>query len=153
MKVPPRASRITRKEASEKSSSTLDATSNKDSTKKTWQIIFHTSENFSIGKTRSSNSLLLKFSFIANDDETETYEINMKPFIENSTLAKQHSFPIKLPNIGKPKQIRLKIHTKENEDDEDNEEEDIKWYLDRVRRISERKYFFYFYLFYVDRTY
>jgi len=148
LKVPPRASRITRKEASEKFSLTLHATSNKDSTKKTWQIIFYTSKiatgNFSIGKTRSSNSLILEFSFIADDDETETYEINMKPFIENSKLARQHSVPIKLRNIGKPEQIRLKIHITKNEDDEDDEEEEIKWHLDHVRRISEKNSFYIF---------
>jgi hypothetical protein len=65
----------------------------------------------------------------------------MKPFIENSKLARQHSFPIKLQNIGKPEQIRLKIYTRENEDDEDDEEEDIKWHLDHVRRIPEKNCF------------
>jgi hypothetical protein len=114
-----------RKELTRKSSLTSDESPKEKTTKKTWQIIFHTS-NIPIGKTFS-----VKFSFLANDedDETETSEVNIKQFDQTSKSERQYSFFIKLKNIGKPEQIRFKMFSKENDDDE---EEDIKWYLDHV---------------------
>ncbi len=115
-----------RKESTRKSSLTSDGSPKEKTAKKTWQIIFHTS-NIPIGKTFS-----VKFSFLANDqdDETETSEVNIKQFDQTSKSERQYSFFIKLKNIGKPEQIRFKMFNKENDDDE--EEEDIKWYLDHV---------------------
>ncbi len=114
---------MVRKKSSSKSSLTSDETPTEKIKKKTWQIIFHTS-NIPTGK-----NIFIKFSFIANDedDETETYEINMKRFNENSKGERQYSFPVQLEDIGKPEQIRLKM---------DAEEKDIKWDLDHVYRIS-----------------
>jgi hypothetical protein len=66
---------------------------------------------------------------IANDedDETETYRINIK----QSTSDKKYSFTVK--DIGKPERIRLKIY---NTDDNDDDDKDIKLYLDHVCKIS-----------------
>jgi len=114
---------IVRKESSKKFSLTSDDTPKEKTTNKTWQIIFHTSN---IQKDRN---ILVKFSLIANnddDDEKEIYQINIK----QSSTDKKYSFTVK--DIGKPEQIRLKIYT--TDDDDDNE--DIKWYLDHVRNIS-----------------
>jgi hypothetical protein len=65
----------------------------------------------------------------SNKDETETNEINMRQFTENSKSAKQYSFPTKFKNIGKPEQIRLKMQITGDDDDDDD---DIKWRLDHV---------------------
>jgi hypothetical protein len=83
----------------------------------------------------SSKNILLKFSFLSNDqkNETETHQIDMKQFIQNSKSAKQFSFSTKLKNIGKPEHIRLQIHI--TQDDDDDDDEDIKWHLDYVDRL------------------
>lgn len=116
--------------------------------KKTWQIIFHTSN---IPKEKN---LLLKFSFLTNNEknQTEFYEIYFKQFKKYFKTDKQYSFTVKLKDIGQPEQIRLKIQTTENDDDEE-EEDDIKWHLDHVDKILiKKKHLQIFYLYNLDRT-
>ncbi|CAF1063460.1 unnamed protein product [Adineta ricciae] len=142
-KVAPRAPRISKRPSSEKSGSTFDISPEENSSKKTWQIIFHPSNlpngSFHLGSNGSSKKFFLKFSFILDneDDETEMHELNMKPLIENSKSAKPYSMPVKLQNQGKPVQISLKMITTQDEDDEDDDEEqDIKWHLDYIEVID-----------------
>ncbi|CAF0716915.1 unnamed protein product [Adineta steineri] len=142
-KVPPRVSRVAQKASSERSDTSFDETPKEKSTKKTWQIIFHPTNiskgNFQIGKNHSSKRFLLKFSFSNKKNETESYEIDMKPFIENSKSARPYTLPVKLENIGKPKHIRLRMITTQTEDDDDDDEEeedDIKWHLDHIEAID-----------------
>jgi len=100
-----------------------DSTLREKSTNKTWQIIFH------ISNIPKEKNIVVKFSLIANDedDETETYRINIK----QSTSDKRYSFTVK--DIGKPERIRLKIYN--TDDDDDDNDNDIKLYLDHVRKI------------------
>jgi hypothetical protein len=79
-------------------------------------------------------------------NETETYEIDMKQFKENSKSAKQFSFQTKPKNIGKPEYIRLNIRITQDDDQEEEEEDDVKWHLDHVDRISKEVFYFYIYL-------
>ena len=120
-----------RKEVTRRLSSTSEDTPREKSTKKTWQIIFHTS------KIPTEENLVVKFSLLANNgkDQTEFYEINIKEFKKIFKSEKQFSFSVQLKNIGQPDQIRLKMQTT----DDDQEEEDIKWHLDQVQRESREK--------------
>ena len=124
----------------EKSSTTSDDTAREKLKKKTWQIIFHTSN------IPNARNLLLKFSFLANDEEnqTEIYEINMNQLNKHIKADKQYSFPVQLKDIGQPEQIRLKLQRiKDDHDDDDDDDEDIQWHLDHVREnIKERERIF-----------
>ncbi|UJR29948.1 hypothetical protein I4U23_017495 [Adineta vaga] len=141
-KVAPRASRPIRKVSSEKSDTTYDVTRKDDSTKKTWQVIFHPTSiatgNFRLGSNGSSKRFFLKLSFIVDEEniETESYEIDMKPFIEHSRSAKPYSIPIKFRNIGKPEQIRLNMSSTQDEDEDEDDRDDIKWHLDHIEVID-----------------
>ena len=92
--------------------------------KKTWQINFY-SRNFPQEK-----NVVVQFSLLSNNrkNQTEFYKINFDKFSPNSK-AKFNSFSVKLKNIGKPEEIKLKIVKTDDDDDEDNL---IKWNLDFV---------------------
>lgn len=113
-------------------SSTSTGRSEENSSKKTYQITFHTS-NIPMGSfnppKKPSSTAVLKFSFLAadDDDETEEYRIQMKEFPQYFKSSRQDSFRVELRNIGKPKQIRLIMEVNGQE-----KTEDIKWHLDHV---------------------
>jgi hypothetical protein len=89
----------------------------------------------------------LKFSFLSinGKDETEEHEIEINDFPQCFKSGRQDSFPAKFRNIGQPKQIRLKLDLKGQEN------EDIKWHLDHV--IISKKILFHFFVFFnSDRT-
>lgn len=117
----------------ERSSTTSEDTARDKQKKKTWQMIFHTSN------IPNARNLLLKFSFLANDEEnqTEISEINMNQLHKHIKAAKQYSFPVQLNDIGQPEQIRLKMQR--IPDDDDDDDEDIQWHLDHVRENLKRK--------------
>ncbi|CAF3137119.1 unnamed protein product [Rotaria sp. Silwood2] len=118
----------------------ISASARKESTKKTWQIIFYTSNSSKENIRKQKNSLpqnsLLQFSFLTNnkENETEIHEINMKELTKKSESSRQYSVSTEFKNIGKPEQIRLKIHTTEDEDED--EYEDYQWYLDYIEVID-----------------
>jgi hypothetical protein len=62
----------------------------------------------------------------------------MKDFPQCFKSSRQDSFPAKLRNIGKPKQIRLKLEITGHDN------EDIKWHLDHVNTFQTNKFLFYF---------
>ncbi|CAF3790952.1 unnamed protein product [Rotaria sordida] len=132
----------TQKESSIKSDSNVEETTREEeeSTKKTWQIIFHTLNNSKKNFSKQTNYLpqnsLLQFSFLANNkkNETDIHKIDMIELTKNSESSGQCTFSTKLKNIGKPEQIRLKIYTTDNEDED--EDEDYKWYLDYIEVID-----------------
>lgn len=97
--------------------------------KKTWQI------NFSSSNIPQEKNLFLQFSFIANNpkNQTENYQIYFDKFSRTNQI---NSFSVKLNDIGKPKQIKLKVLNK-NEDEED-EDEEIKWNLDYVNEYPKK---------------
>ncbi|CAF3685342.1 unnamed protein product [Rotaria sp. Silwood1] len=122
-----------------KSPTETSSTSREESSTKTWQIIFHTSNNsnssFQLPKNSSVN-VFLKFSYISDNgkDETEQYEIKMKDFPQYFKSGRQDSFRTKFRNIGKPKQIRLILELRGHDDDDDDD--DIKWQLDYIELID-----------------
>ncbi|CAF3621989.1 unnamed protein product [Rotaria sp. Silwood1] len=137
-----RLSPSARKESSIKSDSKFDETSRIESTKKTWQIIFHTEnnskENIRKQKKYLLQNKLLQYTFLANNKkiETEMHEINMKELMKDSESSKQYSFSTKLKNIGKPEQIRLKIRTTSDDDEDEDEDDNSEWYLDYIEVID-----------------
>ncbi|CAF0845811.1 unnamed protein product [Adineta steineri] len=114
--------------------SSVESNSTSSSTKP-WQIIFHSSNiptgSFQFPKNNSIDAFL-KLSLISKDetDESEQYKINMRDFPQCFKSGRQDLFKIKLRDIGKPKQIRLKLEITDLIND------DIKWHLDYIELID-----------------
>ncbi|CAF0754519.1 unnamed protein product [Didymodactylos carnosus] len=106
-----------------------------DSTEKTWQVIFHTSE-FQTASLNGGQNPKIKISFINDhNNETEGYIISTNNYKNCFKAGKIDRFKVKLKDIGKPKKIRLIL----NEDGEttdrssdSNETRKIKWHLAQV---------------------
>ncbi len=134
------------------SNSTLTTESNGKSSKKTWQVTFHSS-NIPTGSfqlpTKSSIDVFLKFAFISTNgnDETEQHKIDMREFPQCFKSGRQDSFRAKLKNIGKPKQIRLILETTEDKN------VDIKWHLDYVITEGKKNNSFLVFFLYSGRSY
>ena len=120
---------------------------NDDSSKKAWQIIFHSSNspkgNTSTESHNQTKDLLVTVEFLPNlgHGQGETFRIERHRASDARQLKKAHPFATKLKTSDEPKQIRLKIRTDatdgdDSSDDDRKKSEKVKWHLDYVLKIS-----------------
>ena len=120
---------------------------NDDSSKKTWQIIFHAS-NSSEGNTSNDNhqqskDLLVTVEYLSNmgHGQGETFRIGGRRASDARQSTRAHPFPTKLNSSNEPRQIRLKIrsdatYADDSSDDDRKKPEKVTWHLNYVLKMS-----------------